>query len=152
MNAAHVHLLVNHVPVIGAFVGLALLAWGVARSSEEAKRLALGTLVLVGLASVPAYFSGKGAEEVVEDLAGVGEARIEEHEDSALASLVGAAALGVVALVGLWSYSRSGRLADGWMMASLLLSIVVCGLMAYTANLGGQIRHEESRPGFSPRA
>ena len=43
MNGAHLHLLLNHIPVIGVPLGLLLLAFAFLRRSEEWKRAALWT-------------------------------------------------------------------------------------------------------------
>src|SRR3954469_20251907 len=42
LNAAHIHLLVNHVPVFGTIFAALLIAWGLLRKSEEVLRLGLG--------------------------------------------------------------------------------------------------------------
>ena len=49
MNAAHIHLMMTHVPVIGTFAALGLLAFAFARKSQELKKAALGILVVAAL-------------------------------------------------------------------------------------------------------
>ncbi len=52
---------------------------------------------------------------------------------------------GVFALAGLARFRRSHN-NPGWFIRTLLiLSIAIGGLMTWTANLGGQIRHSEIR-------
>jgi len=46
MNWAHVHLLLNHLPVVGTFFGVLLLLLALLRKSEELKRVSLGVFVL----------------------------------------------------------------------------------------------------------
>ena len=56
MNAAHLHLMVNHLPVVGTPVILALLLWGLVRRSRDIQRAALGGAVVsrgAGLSGIP---------------------------------------------------------------------------------------------------
>ena len=68
MNDAHFHLVTNHLPVVGVLFAVLLLLYAAWRKSDEAKTIAFGFSVLVGLLSMPGYFSGEGAEEFIEDL------------------------------------------------------------------------------------
>lgn len=38
MSAAHVHLLLNHIPILGSIFGLLVLCYGIWRKSDEIKR------------------------------------------------------------------------------------------------------------------
>ena len=42
MNWAHMHLLINHIPVLGMVFGTLLLAYGLVKKNEEIKRVSLG--------------------------------------------------------------------------------------------------------------
>jgi hypothetical protein len=97
MNGAQLHLMLNHLPVMGTLFSLLLLAWSLIRRSAEIQKLALGVALLAGLSSVPAYLTGEPAEEVIEHMAGVDEAYIEEHESMGKFALWCGVALGVVA-------------------------------------------------------
>jgi len=148
MNWAHVHLMLNHLPVVGTVFGVLLLLLALLRKSEELKRVSLGIFVLTALLALPVYFTGEPAEKVVEHLPGVTEPLIEEHEDAALFALLMAAGTGVVALAGLILFRRAERL-PGWIVgAALVLSLATSGLMGWTANRGGRIRYTEIRADF----
>ena len=145
MTAAHIHLALNHVPVVGIWFGILALLLALRRGSGELKRFALVVFAVVGLASVPAYFSGQEAEEIVETLPGVEHDRIEEHEESGRIAAIAAGVLGLLAVALLWSF-RSPRSLPGWAVGTtLVLSLVVAAALARTALLGGEIRHEEIR-------
>jgi uncharacterized membrane protein len=148
MNWAHIHLLLNHLPVVGSIFGVLLLLFALLRKSEELKRVSLGVFVLTALLALPVYFTGEPAQKVVERLPGVTEPLIEEHEDAALFALLMAGATGVVALAGLILFRRAERLPGRLVGAVLVLSLATSGLMGWTANRGGRIRHTEIRAGF----
>ena len=73
MNWAHIHLLSNHIPVLGALFGLLLLAWGTLRRNEAIQRAALATFVVAALFAIPVFLTGEPSEKAVEHLAGTGE-------------------------------------------------------------------------------
>jgi uncharacterized membrane protein len=58
------------------------------------------------------------------------------------------AGLGVLTLAALWRY-RKRELPRGVAGAALFVAVGVTAVMAYTANLGGQIRHTEIRAAAS---
>ena len=65
MNLTHLHLALNHLPVLGPAFALALLLFGVWRRSEDIKKAALGAFLLIAVFSVPAYMTGEPAEDGV---------------------------------------------------------------------------------------
>lgn len=145
MTAMHFHLLLNHAPLFGSLFGLILLALAWVRHSEELKRVGLGCLVLTALLAVPAFLTGEPAEKAVSGLAGVSKGIIERHEAAATVAFIGLSALGALALVFLLVGWRKATIPR-WMGATALAgTLLVSGLMAWTANLGGQVRHTEIR-------
>lgn len=146
-TVAHLHLLLNHLPIIVTALALALLAVGAWRASDTLTRTGLVFLVGAALSALPTYLTGEGAEDAVEKLPGVTESLIEQHADIALVAAIITGALGVLALWTLWRYRRPVRIPPGLIVALLVGSFAGTGLMAYTGLLGGQIRHTEVRPG-----
>ena len=144
MNAAHFHLLLNHIPVVGAFFSLLLLAAAVARRSEELKKAALWALVVVAAFAIPTYLTGEPAEMVIMDLPDVTEAVVDQHQDAAKVALALVLAGGVAALAGLVVW-RAKAVPHWFAVALLAWSVAVLGVLAWTANLGGKIRHTELR-------
>jgi uncharacterized membrane protein len=151
MNGVHIHLLLNHIPVIGMLIGLVVLALGVWRKNDSWTRLALGLFVVVAVASLATMLTGEGAEEAVERLPGVTDAVIEPHEEAAKLAAMGAYVLGAISLAGL-VWVRRRPLPRTLTVIVLPVALLVAGLMAYTATLGGQIRHTEIRAGAVVRA
>jgi len=144
MNAAHLHLMLNHFPVVGLVFALALLGWSVFRRNASLTKAGFAALVAVAVLAIPAFLTGEPAEEIAEGLPGVAHPIIEQHEQVAKAALVVTLVAGVAALAGLW-FSR-GKAVAGWCSSSaVVLALVAAGLMAWTANLGGKVRHTEIR-------
>ncbi len=151
MNYPHLHLMVNHLPVIGAFVALGLVLWALLKGSRELMRLALGVTLLAGLSSYVAFFTGDEAHEQLEDMKGYDHDRTHEHEEAAEAAMIVMLVTGGLGGVGLF-VSRGDRKVPGW--ASGLVTV---GLLASSAAvvraalLGGAISHVEVRqPLFQP--
>jgi len=149
MSTVHIHLLLNHVPVIGAVIGLALLFMALARRSDELARVTFWLYAVLGAASIVVYLTGEPAEDAVENLAGVSKAIIEQHEEAALVATITMGAAGALALLATLVFRRKAipRPVVG---GSFVMALLITGLMGYTANLGGQIRHTEIGAGAVP--
>jgi hypothetical protein len=145
MNAAHAHLILNHLPVLGVPFGLLALLYGLLRRCQEVQRLGLLVFGLTGLGTIPVYLTGLWADDLLEKLPGVSAGLIDQHHDAATVALVAILLLGTVALLGLLLFDKRPRMARALVVASLVLSLAASGVCAWTANLGGQIRHPEIR-------
>lgn len=145
MNPAHLHIILNHIPVIGIPFGTALLIWGFLRKSQEVKTAALLVFVAIALVTIPTYLSGRAAEDLVEDLPGVSENLIENHEEAATIAIIATSILGGLALIRLLIPARFAAIGGPMTLLVFVLSLGVAGWLGRTANLGGQIRHPEIR-------
>ena len=151
MNFPHIHLLLNHIPVLGTAFAFLLLAWAMFRRSDELRRIALVAFILVALASIPTYLTGEPAGEMlVNQRAGVSSWQIERHDAAAEVALTSVLSLGGLALLLLGMEWKKIAIPRFLRMLTPLVAIVVLGLMAWTATLGGQIRHPELG-GTAPR-
>ena len=145
MTWAHVHLAVNHLPVVLVPVAIAMLGAAWATKSAELRKAGLAWLVVAAITGGGAYVSGEPAEDVVEDLPGVSKPAIEAHEEAALLAAVATGAAGVLAL-GVLVIGRGPVPAPGWLFATTVAAgLVAAALMVRTANLGGRISHPEIR-------
>jgi hypothetical protein len=149
---AHLHLLINHVPIIGTALGLLLIAIAAWRRDDPLARVALAFFVGCALSALPAYLTGDGAKDAVKNLPGVTKELIGHHSDIALIASIVAGVFGAFALWALWRYRRPAILPPMIVRATIGGAFVVAGLMAYTGLLGGEIRHTEVRPGYVPAA
>jgi uncharacterized membrane protein len=150
MNAAHLHILINHFPIIGLIFSLGIFLVAAVRKRPDLARTALVMLVVVALISIAVYLTGEPAEEIVESLPGTSETILERHEEAGLIALVALEVLGALSLLVLIAHRRPQPL-PGWLLYTLLvLAVVVTGWVAWTSSIGGQITHPEARPGFDP--
>jgi NO-binding membrane sensor protein with MHYT domain len=145
MNFAYLHLILNHIPMIGLPVALVFLLYGMYVKNVPSQRFALMIMVVLAAMVVPVYLTGEPAEEVVEHLPGVVESFIESHEEAAELSLVLTLVAGFAAFAALWFQNDAER--RRWLNRGVLgCAIVAIASLVYTANLGGKIRHVEFNP------
>lgn len=147
MNTTHLHLLLNHFPIIGTFLGSILLLWAIVKNQDNLKSIASALLVLMALMAIPVYLTGEPAEESVEKLPGVSEALIELHEEAASIAIWLMEITGVIALLALFFQWRKNKMAKAGFLTAFILSALCFAAMARTGYYGGQIRHTEIRSG-----
>ena len=143
MNPAHVHLVLNHIPVFASVFGLGLLAVAIVLRHDAYQRLALGIFILNALLTIPVYVTGEPAEGVLGSIDPVPETLIEPHEDAAAVTLTLVEVLGLTALGALVSIRRKPAAHRPLVLASVSLGILVVVSTAWTSHLGGLIRHPE---------
>ncbi len=142
MSFVHLHLMAAHIPVIGVLLLLPLLLVALIRRSDELAKVGLWGIALIAVAGAAVYLTGEPTEEGVESLAGISKRMIEQHEEAALVATILFGVAGVLALFALYR-SRRSSLPRGVVIAALISMIGISGAFAYTANLGGKIRHSE---------
>jgi hypothetical protein len=159
MNLVHVHLWLNHLPILGTLITLALFVLSLAFDRDELKQAALGLFVMIALFSIPAYMSGSAAQKHLEENGpDVSMDLVQAHQGSALIAFMFIELTGAVSLLGLWRFSRSEknpwleRPAKWHLFAVMILAVVTSGVMAIAGNTGGEIRHPEIAVGPGPTA
>ncbi len=147
MNNAHLHLVVNHLPIIFPVVGVIILLIGIITKSDVSKRNAYIVFVLGAAASVAAMATGEGAEHGIENIQGVSEKLMHDHEEAAEIFAGMSYFLGVISLLGLLTSYRNFSV-DKLMPVTI---VIVAGVSLYFAQeagrTGGEIRHTEIRSG-----
>ena len=151
MNFAHIHLILNHVPILAIPLCALFLGHSLWVKSAISQKFSLWVLLGAALLVLPVYFTGEPAEKVVEHLPGVEESFIESHEDMALVSLVLTIAAGVSAGVAL-AFGQREKIAKLLAASTLAMALAASVSLVYTANLGGKIRHTELRSAASAPA
>lgn len=149
MNDAHLHLLVNHVPIIGGLFASLILVWGIIKNNRSIIGIALVAFVVLGVASFVAHSTGEGAEEILEHgMTTYDHHMIHEHEEAAFPAHIAMVITAFASLITLVVRKlREGRVLPIFV---LVLSILTFVLMARAGNLGGKINHPEVSNGISP--
>jgi hypothetical protein len=143
MDQAHIHLLIVHLPLFGAFFGMLVLAHGLWHKSDQTAIAAYHIFIVSAIGAAIAKFTGEAAEEGVERIPGVLESAIEAHEDAGFWAFVTMIILGVVSVIAFFltrTKSKHAFTTSRIVMILAAFSLVVVGRAAY---LGGQIRHTE---------
>jgi len=143
MNLTHLHLLITHLPIFGSIIGAFVLLYGISTKSYQTMIAAYYIFIVSALGAAAAYFTGEAAEETVEDIKGVVESTIKEHEEIAYFAFVSLLILGLASIVGLFLAMKKSTTTRTAAIVIVLLSLVSFGLVARTGYLGGQIRHTE---------
>jgi hypothetical protein len=145
MNAAQVHLMVVHVPVVGLLGVALLLALGLLTRNEGMLRAGHGFLLLCTACAAAAYVSGPWAWEIISGAAEGATDLVASHAVLGRALLVGLVLASIVALNALLQAAQ-GMATPRWQHALILGSVLpLAALAAWTAHSGGLIRHPEVR-------
>jgi len=145
MNLAHLHLVMNHVPTVGAAAALCLLILAFVRRNEHLKHAGLEVLFVIAVLTLPVYVSGVAAHYEMRELTDISVDAIKIHQDAALIGFTVMEFAGFIAWIALWQSRRRGRAARGVVSAATALLVVALAIMGRAANLGGDIRHPEIR-------
>ncbi|MST01250.1 MAG: hypothetical protein EXS29_08075 [Pedosphaera sp.] len=152
MNWTHLHLALNHLPVLSVpFVAIVFLI-ALRRRDVAWQRLALWGFVALFFVALAAKLTGDFAHEQVVTWPEFDHDLMHVHEEASDQAVAAVFLLGLFSGAGLF-LSRAGRSLPKWIVATVLvLALTGTVLLLRTANFGGQIRHPEIRPGFQPPA
>ncbi|MBX9808012.1 MAG: hypothetical protein K2X95_09470 [Flavobacteriaceae bacterium] len=146
MNDAHLHLVVNHFPIIGTILGLGILITGIILKNNSVKSTAYVLFIVAAIFAAFSMGTGEGAEELVEDMPSVGKQIIHEHEEMAEKLAIILYVLGAISLAGLYLNFKKHAKAQLVSIAALVLALGATFLVQQTGTTGGEIRHTEIRP------
>jgi hypothetical protein len=147
----YLHVLINHLPIIGTFMGLIGVLVGLILRQRRALIPGLVILLIAGVSTWPVYETGEAAYKMIRkisDEAGVD--WLDQHMDRADQTvwtfylMAGLAAIAIVAPV------RWPRSAVPLAIVTLLAAVGCSAVAAYIARPGGLIRHTEFRVPDTP--
>jgi uncharacterized membrane protein len=144
MNPAHIHLLLNHVPVIGFGIGLALFVTALLAKQSELRRAGFVIFFLAAALTIVTYVSGNDAREKLKEIPDISGPLMEAHESAALVAFVFMQATGFFSWIALWIWGRPLRFARWNSGLVLIFATVTFVLMARASYMGGAIRHPET--------
>ena len=142
MTDAQVHLMTNHLPLILPIIGVLVLIIALIIQSNVSRRIGYFLIALGGLYTIPAFFSGEGAEHIVEEL-GRSHDLIHEHEEIAETFAYLSYLLSVLALIALYM-SWKKKTMERILMPIVLIGALALSYLAFeTGRSGGKISHPE---------
>lgn len=145
MNDAHLHLMVNHFPIIGTIFGLGILIAGIILKNNAVKNVSYFIFIVTAIFAFIGMSTGEGAEELVEDMPSVGKQIIHEHEELAEKLAIVLYILGAVSLFGLYTNFKNSSKAKLTSFLALVIAVVGVVLAKSVGTSGGEIRHTEIR-------
>jgi uncharacterized membrane protein len=143
MNAAQLHLMLNHIPSIGVIIGLVTFLIGWLRRLEGVTKTGAWIILLAGIMVWPASFTGEDAEKLIEDLPDVQKNLIHEHEDAAGQAFVLTLISAAIALFYLLSAKLKQSLLKITSYILVISSVIALVLILNASHKGGLIRHPE---------
>lgn len=142
-NWAHLHLLINHLPVVGILLIAFFAIYAVFQKDDRLLRLSGVFTLLIGIASIPVAASGLLAQDIAHELPWASEAYMHKHEPVALGSLAALLVFGVWMVLLQRKQANLSKRFQVLLIAWLLSLSASFGGVAY---LGGKIVHVEIRP------
>jgi uncharacterized membrane protein len=152
MNDAHLHMVVNHFPIIGTFFGIGILIAGIFLNNSSIKNTAYVLFIIAAIFGALSMGTGEGAEEMVEDFPNIGKAIIHEHEELAEKFALILYVTGVFALISLVAAVKKFRLAKIFSFITLILALISGIISINVGTSGGEIRHTEIREDSGTKA
>jgi uncharacterized membrane protein len=140
---AHLHVVLNHLPIIGSILGTLVLIYGIFSKSRHTKIAAYGLLIISALGAAVTYATGEPAKEIIENIAGISRNAIELHKEAAQISLFTMFILGVSSLAGLYASYFKKSYAKKIAMLTVIIGLISFVSISVTGYLGGKIRHTE---------
>jgi uncharacterized membrane protein len=145
MNDAHLHMVVNHFPIIGTILGLGILIGGLIFKNNSIKNTAYCLFIVAALFAFASMNTGEGAEEIAEKLPDVTDQIIHEHEEAAEKLALVLYLLGAISIVGLYLNVKKNAKANIVSFLALTVAAVGVFLAQQTGTTGGEVRHTEIR-------
>ena len=150
MNAAHLHLITNHIPIIGLFCGLFVLICGMVSKNKSVLTISMLLIALCSAGGMVANKSGEEAEDTVEQIAGISKSAIHEHEEAAEAAVPFILLSFVFSATGLFLHRKNHKWAGIANILLLVVCLLACSLSARAGWLGGKIRHQAEIGAIQP--
>lgn len=145
MNDAHLHLAVNHFPIIGLLFGIGIVITGIILKNNSVKNTAYFVFIIAAIFGAFSMKTGEGAEELVENLPGIGHDIIHEHEEIAEKFILLLYATGIGALISLIASYKNYKFSIIATYCTLALALISGFLAKNVGTTGGEIRHTEIR-------
>ena len=145
MNDAHLHLLVNHFPIVGLFIGFLILLFGIIKSNATLKSTAYIIFIFCMIMGKISMMTGDKAEQFTEKYTEIYHRHIHTHEEAAELFMKPLYILGLVSIFGLVALSKKRENEKFFSICAILISAICLFLSKNVGTSGGEIRHTEIR-------
>lgn len=143
----HLHIVLNHFPLIGSVFVLGLLIASAYMKNDDMRRVSLILFVVLGLLAIPTYITGAAAGWAYQGRPDMSVQILDAHRDAALMAFVFIGLTGLVSWLVLWRERRYGRASTAGFYAVLALGIVALLTIVEAGSLGGTVLRPELREG-----
>ena len=140
MDFAHLHLLINHFPIVGTIIGTFIMLFALIKKERNLQRVVLVLWVVLAALTPLVMNTGEEAEHKVEEMAGISENSIHEHEEASEYAYWLMIGLGVISLAALSLHKMGSDILLATKI-SFVISLFAATAMVRTGYLGGLIRH-----------
>jgi hypothetical protein len=146
VSMEHIHVLLNHLPVIGLAMGILALVLALLLRSRPAQVVALVLLFAAAASAWPVMFTGQRAYKPMRGLVDdAGSDWLDAHKERAEKAAPAFYLLAVLTAAALLAPRTWPRIALPLTIATLALAVLCEGASIWIALAGGQIRHPEFR-------
>jgi hypothetical protein len=143
LNAAHFHIAINHLPVVGFMAALVLAICALFIKDRMLHLTAWMFTVGCAVTVVISFLTGEPAEAMIEGTPGLSDAYLSAHMRWGQWTYWAGIGVGLIALVG-WFIAKRKFEADRKAMVLLIVMLLAANFLgAMTASLGGDIKHPE---------
>ncbi len=145
MNDAHLHMVVNHFPIIGTILAIGILTAGLLNKNQSIINTAYVLFIIGAIFGILSMNTGEGAEEMVENMPGIGWKIIHDHEELAEKMALLLNVLGLLSIIALYlNYKKNTKEK---LVSLFILAIGIASLFVVqkVGTSGGEIRHTEIR-------
>lgn len=153
ITPAHLHVLLNHIPIVGLPVIAGFLVWGLARREDAVIRAALIGAMLIAVGTFVVNLTGDPAIDDIRNTPWFQKAVVQQHEEAGDKTNILAIVAGVAALATLVMARRGKPFRRPVAFITLFLIVLAALSAAWAGWEGGKIRHSEFGAGPpSPKA
>ena len=141
----HVHIVINHFPIILAVMGTAALLLAAFRGQRASWLYGTISLSLAAVTVIPAYFTGAPAERALARPWYVPGGVVHSHEEAARIAAILVVVAGLVSVVAwrrLVRYPREVRMPGALRTTLLVTALIASGSIGYAWWLGGRNIHD----------
>jgi uncharacterized membrane protein len=147
MNEAHLHMVVNHFPIIGTILALGILIAGLILKNHTVKNTSYVLFIIAAIFGALSMGTGEGAEELVKNMPNVGWEIIHEHEEIAEKLALLLYVLGLLSIIALYLNFKKNIKEKLVSFFILGIGVISLFLVQKVGTSGGEIRHTEIREG-----